>query len=958
MTSNGRARRRLAEEAGRTELVSRPRVAWLESLNWRPLEPGKARDLLGQLLSVADAHALLGVEVEARLAALPFYEHWSLVHMRATRRLPPGETRDVYALMHPDREPRLLAGKSDPIHEINEDEGLRLDSDTAPEYVRFFLFALRAEGEPFVLYEEPPSDPVPELAQAAALARPLRAAGTDDRGRMLFEAVVIFMGNIATTIFSLADDGEIEMVDDTQVLADVPESLVPGAPRFEDAAVLHATLIPEIVAGVAVEPAGKTTHTRATRMPGKARTGGRPAISEMVEILLDAALAAQSRNRLIEHFNARTSTAGSSIDRFAALVASASPVVVVETSIPFAEEAIARVILERLPADQRPPVHEAQVQVVQGDEQPMEFRLPSGGPAIVLIPFQVHERVALVERLAFDIATRDLSAIIACVRFEHLPEALRRHADIVLRLPTLDEDTFERLFERVMGVPAPDDWRAGSMRWVKHLLHTDFEHPRRMGLAPAEALAYVRAQVEERLVTVDPVEGMSLKDLHGMGEARQFAEDLIADIHAAVAGRLAWTQVDRGALLVGPPGTGKTTLAKAIAKDCGVRFIHASAAGWQAEGTSLGPHISAIRRTFREAREYAPSILFIDEIDSLGSREQFAGTNNALYQTEVVNAVLEQMGGLDPSAPVFVIGATNHEDQVDPALRRSGRLDRVIRIPRPNSEALRHIYRHYLGQLGLQPSGRRDIDLKVLAGMSVGLTGADVERVVRGAARRARKADRAIAQKDLLAEITNKPRGEGGHIRLTTAELERIAVHEAGHALTAYLGPAKGADIGFVTVVPREDGTLGFMAPLADERAVRTRPEFEARIDVCLGGRAAEELRYGADLVSSGSHNDLEMATSLARDMVTRLGMGGRRKLAWTADPTDEDRSEMEAVLDHSYQRVLTDLRKHHARLDALVTALIGHQELSGREVRALLAGRRGPRRAESAATSRTLEGG
>ena len=119
-----------------------------------------------------------------------------------------------------------------------------------------------------------------------------------------------------------------------------------------------------------------------------------------------------------------------------------------------------------------------------------------------------------------------------------------------------------------------------------------------------------------------------------------------------------------------------------------------------AEGVSLGPHISAIRRTFSEARDYAPSILFIDEIDSLGSREQFAGDNNSVYQTEVVNAVLEQIQGLDPTAPVFVIGATNHEDNVDPALRRAGRLDRVIRIPRPNGEALDQIYRYYIGQLG------------------------------------------------------------------------------------------------------------------------------------------------------------------------------------------------------------------------------------------------------------------
>ena len=231
-------------------------------------------------------------------------------------------------------------------------------------------------------------------------------------------------------------------------------------------------------------------------------------------------------------------------------------------------------------------------------------------------------------------------------------------------------------------------------------------------------------------------------------------------------------------------GTGhrQETLAKAIAKDCGVRFISASAASWQAAGKSLGPHISAIRRTFSEARNYAPSILFIDEIDSIGNREDFVGGNNAVYQTEVVNAVLEEIAGLDPAAPVIVIGATNHEERVDPALRRSGRLDRVIRIPRPNSAALDHIYRYYIGALGTGTPLDPALDTGALARLSVGLTGADVERIVRGAARRARKANRALSQIDVLAEITDKPRGPDALRILTPTELARTAVHEAGHA--------------------------------------------------------------------------------------------------------------------------------------------------------------------------------
>ena len=468
-------------------------------------------------------------------------------------------------------------------------------------------------------------------------------------------------------------------------------------------------------------------------------------------------------------------------------------------------------------------------------------------------------------------------------------------------------------------------------------MHTDFEHPRRNRLSAAEALSFVRAQVDERLGAVDPVKGMSLKDLHGMGEARQFAEDLIADIHAAMVGQLQWSQVDRGALLVGPPGTGKTTLAKAIAKDCGVKFVQGSASTWMAEGVSLGPHIQAIRKTFAEARQYSPSILFIDEIDSLGSREQFANDQNSIYQTEVVNAVLEQMQGMDASAPVIVIGATNNENGVDPALRRSGRLDRVIRIPRPNSDGLDYIYRYHLAELGPSAPVGGDVNTRTLGKLSVGLTGADVERIVRGAARRARKQGKPISQVDLIAEITNKPRGTAGTQRITPAELERTATHEAGHALAAFLSTTRGADIGFISIIPREDGTLGFVAPLADERSHQTRHEYEDSLEVYLGGRAAEEVVYGIDEITGGASSDLMGATAIAISMVTRLGLGGNGKLLVSDAPSSADMELAEEILRQAYDRVLRNLKKNQGKLLALARELVARQELAGDEARATL---------------------
>jgi ATP-dependent Zn protease len=456
-------------------------------------------------------------------------------------------------------------------------------------------------------------------------------------------------------------------------------------------------------------------------------------------------------------------------------------------------------------------------------------------------------------------------------------------------------------------------------------------------LPPGKAFAYIRAQVGDRLQSVDPGIGLGLSDLHGLGEAREWAEDLIADIHAAIAGKLPWSQVDRGALLVGAPGTGKTTLAKAIAKGCGVKFIQASASGWMAEGVSLGPHISAIRKTFSEARDYAPSILFIDEIDSLGSREKFSGDNNSIYQTEVVNAVLEQIQGLDPAAPVFVIGATNLEDNVDPALRRAGRLDRVIRIPRPNSAALDHIYRYYLTALGPGIPVDPALDTLALGKLSVGLTGADVERIVRGASRRARKGGRPMSQTDVIDEITNKPRGSEAVLTLTPADIERTATHEAGHALALFLSASKGSDIGFVTIVPRDNGTLGFVQPLPDERVHLTRKDYEEQLDVFVAGRAAEELKYGKEGVSSGASTDLQGATVLVTRMVTQLGLPGSGKLLVSESMSAADTAQAEAALAQAYQRTLKKLKSHGKQLDRLAKALADRQELTGNEAREVL---------------------
>jgi ATP-dependent Zn protease len=469
--------------------------------------------------------------------------------------------------------------------------------------------------------------------------------------------------------------------------------------------------------------------------------------------------------------------------------------------------------------------------------------------------------------------------------------------------------------------------------------------PRRLQLDPAEALLFLEDRVEARLTQVVSDAGPRLDELHGLGEARQICEDLVTDIAAAQAGRLPWTAVDKGLLLVGAPGTGKTTLARALARECGIKFVASTAAKWQSAG-ALDAHLRAMRADFSEARRYAPAILFIDEIDSICSRERLGGDHNVVYQTEVINALLEQIQGIESAEPVIVVAATNYPDNVDPALRRAGRLDQTVRLPLPSIAALEQIYAYYLAPGRAAKEVARDVETRALAELSFGLTGADVEFFVRGAGRRARRAGRKLKQEDLVAEITLRPRRPDSAPRLGPDAMRRVAVHEGGHAVARLMSSTRGDDITFVTIIPRMDGSLGFVASVPSDGHVNTRRTMLEELETVLAGRAAEEVVFGPAEVGGGAggprpDSDLAVATRLATLIVCQSGLGDDGSLHWTERPTAAQERQIDALLGKAYSGIVARLQARRGLLEGIVAALEERQELSGAEVRELLNGRR-----------------
>ena len=697
-------------------------------VKWEPCDVGYSEDVLSQLAEQVPALFSGTAPRPSNASSLSFYEDHRLMELSFLR---DDMVERAYVLVGSDGV-HWLNGDSTPIHIVNANESLSLSNGTVADYLRYFLYFLRSDGSAFILIESPEeiesaSDDAVAAAElgdeggisietARKHVRPLEIRRQDRSGSWQVDATVAYQGGLFSASFSVKPDGEVEMIEDDP-LGSLGTLLIPCAPS------LHLREQPRR-AGEDVQSGAAIRRSDGNVTLSRDRDVTEAVVAVLLEEAIDRLNDAASGATLLRHFNFRTQP-GRPIEQLARLLTDSTPFVIVESDIPFVEDFVDALTTEkagRFSAAVR-------ATAVRGDDLQCEIAVNAQCERY-LLSFHTYRSLFDDERVAYDLALSDATVLIGCNRVSDVPEPLRRVADLVITFPRIDRYQFSRIFQRVFHAEPSPGWDEPGADWTRYLVPADFHTPRRLDLGPEDSLRLLRERVDARLEQVDSDKGLRLDQLHGMGEARQVAEDMVEDIQAAQAGQVPWSAVDRGMLLIGAPGTGKTTLARAIAKECGVNFVTASASTWQAAG-ALDAHLRAMRGDFAEARRYAPAIMFIDEIDSIGSRDQLSG-QNSVYQTDVINALLEEIQGIESAETVIVIGATNYLEKVDPALRRAGRLDQVVEIPLPNLDGLQQIFEHYLAEFRMDGGSVGEVETRSLAELAFGLTGADIEFFIRG----------------------------------------------------------------------------------------------------------------------------------------------------------------------------------------------------------------------------------
>ena len=439
--------------------------------------------------------------------------------------------------------------------------------------------------------------------------------------------------------------------------------------------------------------------------------------------------------------------------------------------------------------------------------------------------------------------------------------------------------------------------------------------------------------------------GVTFKDVAGQDEAKESLQEIIDFLHDPQKYTDIGAKLPKGALLVGSPGTGKTLLAKAVAGEANVPFFSMSGSDFVEMFVGMGA--SRVRDLFQQAAKVAPCIIFIDEIDAVGrSRDNRYGSNSEQEQT--LNQLLSEIDGFEPSKGIVCLAATNRPEILDKALLRPGRFDRRIIVDRPNLQGRLDTLKVHTRKIKLS----EDVDLRKIAQATAGAVGADLANLVNEAALRAvRMGRQAVNQEDLLVSFETVIAGsEKKNTVLTDMEKRLVAYHEVGHALVAAL-EKHSQPVSKITIVPHTSGALGYTMQMPEEeKFLSTADELRTELRTLVGGRAAEQVVFG--IQTTGASNDIQRATSLARNMVTQYGMSEKFGLMSTAsvqnqyldgqaymDCSQETAAEVDKevmrILDQAYADAKRILTENRALLDEISEFLLVKETITGDELMA-----------------------
>ena len=449
-------------------------------------------------------------------------------------------------------------------------------------------------------------------------------------------------------------------------------------------------------------------------------------------------------------------------------------------------------------------------------------------------------------------------------------------------------------------------------------------------------------------VYVKSSDGIRFSDVAGVEEAEESLTEIVNYLHDPTKYREIGATMPKGVLLVGPPGTGKTMLAKAVAGEADVPFF--SISGSEFVEMFVGMGASKVRDLFKQAKEKAPCIVFIDEIDAIGQKRSGGAYGGNDEREQTLNQLLTEMDGFEGNSGVMILAATNRPESLDPALTRPGRFDRRVPVELPDLKGREAILKVHAKKVKLA----EDVNFETIARMASGASGAELANIINEAALRAvRDGRKAAGEADLEESIETVIAGyQKKNAILTDKEKMAVSYHEIGHALVAAL-QTHSAPVQKITIIPRTSGALGYTMQVEEgNHYLMTKEELENKIATLTGGRAAEEVALGT--VSTGASNDIEQATKLARAMITRYGMsdsfdmvaletvtnqylGGDTSLACSAETQTKIDALVVETVKQQHEKALNLLKENRDKLETLSQYLYRKETITGEEFMELL---------------------